>query len=288
MTRNILTLTQKIQIHPLFWFVIGISIITAHFTELLIVFMTVLIHELGHACMAQFFHWRIKKIQLLPFGGVVELDEHGNRPLKEELLVILAGPFQHIWMIGVAFLFVKLQIISAPIFELFIYHNLIILCFNLLPVWPLDGGKLLFLLYSLRMPFTKAHRSMMITSISVILVIIMFTFLFEPYHFNLWIIVLFLLVSLYTEWKQRSFVYVRFLMERYYGKYSKIEKLKPLLVEEGEQVIDVLGKFFRGYKHLIVITEGNKRRELDENELLYEYFARKRTTSRVGDLTQEY
>ena len=80
----------------------ALAIMTAHFFELTMFLMIVLIHELGHAFAASFYSWRIKRISLLPFGGVAEMDEHGNRPLKEEAIVTLAGPLQHVWMIGVA------------------------------------------------------------------------------------------------------------------------------------------------------------------------------------------
>jgi stage IV sporulation protein FB len=253
------------------------------------VFLIVICHELGHASMALFFRWRIKKIELLPFGGVVELDEHGNRPLKEELLVILAGPLQHIWLTGLAYLLYEANLLSLQNLELFMYHNLLILCFNLLPIWPLDGGKLLFLFFSLKMSFSKAHRLTIISSSIILAILATIAFTIEPYQLNLWVIFSFLLFSLYTEWKQCSYVYIRFLLERYYGKHQNILKLKPLVVKEADQVIDVLAKFCRGYKHPIVIIENNKKRyELDENELLHAYFAKKLTTCRVKDLIHDY
>ena len=82
----------------------ALAILTAHFIELSIFLFIVFIHELGHALAASFFSWRIKRISLLPFGGVAEMDEHGNRPLKEEAIVTLAGPLQHVWMMGLAFI----------------------------------------------------------------------------------------------------------------------------------------------------------------------------------------
>ncbi|MBM6619741.1 M50 family metallopeptidase [Bacillus suaedaesalsae] len=282
-------LIQKFSIHPLFWVIIGISIITAHFKELLIVFFIVLCHELGHASMALFFRFRIKKIQLLPFGGVVELDEHGNRPLKEELLVILAGPLQHIWMLGLGFFLHEMNFISTTYYELFVYHNLVILLFNLLPIWPLDGGKLLFLLFSYYMSFSKAHRLSIFTSAVLLSLFAVVTFTMEPLQLNLWVIFIFLVISLYHEWKQSNFVYVRFLLERYYGNNRNITKLKPIFVREADEIMEVLSKFYRGYKHPIVIVENNKKRfELDENELLHAYFAEKLTSSRMKDLIHEY
>ena len=84
----------------------ALAIMTAHFFELTMFLIIVLIHELGHAFAASFYSWRIKRISLLPFGGVAEMDEHGNRPLKEEAIVTLAGPLQHVWMIGGLYSFI--------------------------------------------------------------------------------------------------------------------------------------------------------------------------------------
>jgi stage IV sporulation protein FB len=196
---------------------------------------------------------------------------------------------QHVWMLGLAFLLHEVNLLSSSNYELFIYHNLVILCFNLLPIWPLDGGKLLFVLYSYKLSFAKAHRYALITSSILLVILASIAFIIEPYQLNIWVIFLFLLISLYTEWKQSSFVYIRFLLERYYGKHQNFNKLKPILVKEADQVIEVLSQFCRGYKHPIVILEGNKKRyELDENELLHAYFAEKLTSCKVKDLIHDY
>ncbi len=252
------------------------------------IFFIVICHELGHAGMALFFNWRIKKIKLLPFGGVVELDEHGNRPLKEEILVIIAGPLQHIWLLLVAYLFYQTNLISAANFELFIFHTIIILFFNLLPIWPLDGGKLLFVFFSSRLPFLKAHRiTILLSCIHLVLFASIFLTI-QPGHLNTWIVFSFLLFSLYTEWKQSSYIYIRFLLERYYGKQRQFSKLKPILVKENDKILDVLAFFCRGYKHSIVFTDRKDRFEFDENELLHAYFSKKLTSIRMKDLIRNY
>ena len=89
---NIWPVLTKIRIHPLTWVMFALSVLTARFTELLLMFLVVLCHELGHAFAAQLFGWRIKSVTLLPFGGELDTDEHGNRPWKEELIVLAAGP----------------------------------------------------------------------------------------------------------------------------------------------------------------------------------------------------
>ncbi|MCH1626557.1 M50 family metallopeptidase [Ferdinandcohnia quinoae] len=279
----------KIEIHPLLWLIIGIGVITANFRELLMLFFIILVHEMGHAICAHFFSWRIKKIALLPFGGVAEMDEHGNRPLHEELFVILAGPLQHVWLVGISYLLSLLSIISTDTFNLFLYQNLVICGFNLLPIWPLDGGKLLYLFFSIRHSFFDAHKRMLIASIFGVSLLITWLLFYNPINVNLWVIILFLLFSLYMEWRKRHFVFMRFLLERYYGRQTELTKLKPLVVDENDKVYHVLSMFQRGYKHPIVIKKnGTKQMPLDENELLHAYFTEKNFFQPVGELLYLY
>lgn len=285
---NIQQLLNKVYIHPLLWFMAGIGIITGRFRELLMLFFIVFVHEMGHAACAHFFSWRIKRITLLPFGGVAEMDEHGNRPPHEELLVILAGPIQHLWLMGGAYLLHHFSVITYETYQLFILQNMTILLFNLLPVWPLDGGKLLFIVLSLKLPFNRAHNLMLYSSFSIFLLLCLFVILFKPYQLNMWIILSFLAVSLAMEWKQRHYVFMRFLLERYYGKKQPIANLKPLTVNGREKIYDVLLLFQRGCKHPVIITGDKEQSQLDENELLHAFFAERRAAEPVGDLTYLY
>ncbi|WP_226667212.1 M50 family metallopeptidase [Metabacillus litoralis] len=286
---NYLGLLGKIHIHPLLWVIIGISVVTANFKSLFLLMLIVFVHEMGHAISAHFFSWRIKSIMLLPFGGVAEVDEHGNRPLKEEFIVVLLGPLQHLWLQGAAFILQNVNVINSSDYQLFTFYNLSILLFNLLPVWPLDGGKLLFILFSKSFAYRKAHFYMMLTSIIFLCIYVIFIVSTSPSHLNMWIITTFLIYSLYYEYKHRMYSCMRFLMERYYGKQNTIQKLKPIVVDESDLIYSVLLQFQRGCKHLIVVERnGTKVSEMDENELLHAYFANKLTDSKVGDLVYTY
>ena len=111
----------------------ALSIVTAHFIELSLFLLIVFIHELGHSLAASFFSWRVKRIVLLPFGGVAELDEHGNSPIREEAIVVLSGPLQHLWMMALALLFYQFSWIPEGLYSQFIEFNIMVLfsiCFR--------------------------------------------------------------------------------------------------------------------------------------------------------------
>ena len=88
-----------------FLIVFIISFMTGTFMELSIILLIVLIHELGHYAMSQVFKWRVESIMLWVFGGVMRTDEHGNSTIFEEALVTIAGPFQHVTIYIVLYIF---------------------------------------------------------------------------------------------------------------------------------------------------------------------------------------
>lgn len=275
---------MKLSIHPLFWVVIAIGVFTAHFRELLVLFAIVFVHELGHAFAAAHYGWRIKRIQLLPFGGVAEMEEHGNKPLQEELVVVLAGPVQHIWMAAAAYVLYELGYLPADAYTFFIWNNAVIFCFNMLPIWPLDGGKLVLNLLSGHFPFLQAHRYTLGTSGFCFSIMALGGLIWNTSNVTMWTTLSFLAVSMYLEWKQRQYTFIRFLLERYYGKRKSIEKLTSIMAQPDDPVYAVFTQFRRGYKHSIIVKSPREQYTLDENELLHAYFAERRVSSSLSEL----
>lgn len=277
------------KIHPTTWLVIAITVLTAHFQEMLMLLTIIIVHELGHAVGAAYFKWRIKSITILPFGGMVETEEYGNRTLREDLIVTILGPLQHLWLFLVAFLLYSIGIMEQSTFSTFVYVNGAVCLFNLLPIWPLDGGKLLFLLLSLRYSFLRSHRLILQSSFITGSLFMLSWLLFAQFSLNVVIIFAFILFSVTMEWKQRHYVFMRFLLERHYGKNLEVLNLKPITVDENESIQTILQLFHRGYKHPVIVTKNGKERgSLDENEVLHAYFSDKLTSIKIGELLYAY
>src|SRR5690625_3328404 len=122
---------------------IAIAFITGTFMELTIILAIVFIHELGHYSMGQLFRWRIRGIMLWIVWRVMDTDQHGDRPIHDVVLVSIACPFQHIVLYGVVFFVSSANLLSPSVLEFIIYCNTAMVVLNLLPIWPLDGGKIL-------------------------------------------------------------------------------------------------------------------------------------------------
>lgn len=112
------------------------------------VFISILAHELAHAIVAEAFDIKIRSITLFIFGGVAELDGLPSSP-KGEYLMALAGPAMSLFL-GVAFYGVAdlVQIVlktelSSLVLIFLAKLNVLIALFNMLPAFPLDGGRAL-------------------------------------------------------------------------------------------------------------------------------------------------
>lgn len=111
-----------------------------------LVFGSVLLHELGHAMAGRAFGIPTRDITLYPFGGVASMQVQANRP-KVELLVALAGPAVNLVLAALGLVALQLGVAEAG---LFVVINLVMGIFNLLPAYPMDGGRVLRAYWTLR------------------------------------------------------------------------------------------------------------------------------------------
>lgn len=269
-------LLSKIRINPLFWFVVGIGVVTGYFREVVMVFAIVFIHEMGHAVAADYFKWRIHKIELLPFGGVADVEDAGNRPFHEELIVILAGPLQHVWMMLISYICIGLPFWSATDHQLFLWHNLMILGFNMIPVLPLDGGRLIQLGLTYRFSYVRALRYSRWASASILTLLLLTSARLFPFHLNLWVVLSFLAIANYLEWKQRHYRFIRFLMARRLSQHESLQK-SIIAVRDSTPLRETMKKCRRGHQHCFKIFQPQKGTSLTvkEEELLDALFTEK-------------
>jgi Zn-dependent protease len=128
---------------------------------LLSLFACVLLHELGHALMARYFGIGTRDITLYPIGGVARLESTGNRP-SEELAIALAGPAVNLAIVLMLLPLVLLALFSGlggilgSYFIGLCLGNLALLVFNMVPVFPMDGGRVLRALLARKMSHLRA------------------------------------------------------------------------------------------------------------------------------------
>jgi Zn-dependent protease len=134
---------------------------------LLLLFGCVVLHELGHALAAQRYGIRTREIVLLPIGGVARLERMPEKP-AQELVVAIAGPAVNVVLATVFGGILMLRGTSPEaalaltgrqgLLELLFFANVTMLAFNLVPAFPMDGGRVLRAVLAFFMPYARATR----------------------------------------------------------------------------------------------------------------------------------
>lgn len=133
---------------------------------LLLLFASVVAHELGHALTARRFGVATRNITLLPIGGVAQLERMPREP-KQELLIALAGPA--VTLVIAVLLYVFLRLTGATLSRVtladdpsllvsLLFTNVTILIFNMLPAFPMDGGRVLRAALAMRLDYVRATQ----------------------------------------------------------------------------------------------------------------------------------
>lgn len=191
------------------WILLFLFVITGYFKFVILYLSFLFVHEMGHFFTAYLLGWNTDKIYLYPYGGFSKFNDDINRPLKEEFLVLFMGPFiQTIYYLVLSFF---------QISDIDICHYSILI-FNLLPIYPLDGGKLVCLFFSSFASYKRSYKVTIIISY-VILVFLFFVLFYFGFSLQFLLFLLILLFKLYEEARKSSFYFHKFLLERYLKDY---------------------------------------------------------------------
>lgn len=235
-----------LKFHPFTLFFLLIAFFTGYFKYVIYLMSLIFIHELGHVSAGIICEWNIKKIVLLPFGGMTYFEEKLNRPVLEELFIVLLGPIYQI-------LFYFLLCILGFKTDLLININYFLLIFNLLPIYPLDGAKIVLLLFEKFFSYYNSH--IYIILISLITLIINLFFYNDLLYIMIFIFLLYKVISLREEIKD---IFFKFLLERYLYRFSFRKKKN----------INKLKSMKRDYYHIFKIND----KLIEEKDILELYF----------------
>ncbi len=151
-----------------YWLEVGnLTRVFSGVTLFLLLFVCVLLHELGHALTAKTYGFVTREITLLPIGGIARLERLPDNP-AQALWITLAGPAVNVAIAAALFAALgltgqweplgRVSLTEGPFLERLMLVNMSLAAFNMLPAFPMDGGRVLRALLAMRMDPVRATR----------------------------------------------------------------------------------------------------------------------------------
>ncbi len=215
---------RSIRIHPATIFFLLILLFTGFGVVIIPYLIAVILHELGHAYMAKKLGYKLNKIWILPYGAALSFEEY-SFDLYDEIKIAFAGPIVNIILIILTmtcwWIFPEIYVYTY----VFALANFSLALFNLLPAFPLDGGRILTSVLRTQFKTKTVYRTICLlnTFFSCVFLILFIVSCFYKINFSLGIIAIFLFIGI--------------IEGKFQGKYSPMlyefthKKNKPLHVK---------------------------------------------------------
>jgi len=227
---------MKINISNFTYIVVLISFLAGFFEYVFLFLLIILIHEFGHLLFGCFLKLKNIEIILYPFGGITNYNCELNISIKKEFFCLIGGVlFQILFYILVIYLN-NLDLLNASTYNKIHNIHIALLYFNFMPILPLDGGRIINIIFDKLFSYKLSYKLSIL--ISIIFIII---FIFNNINIYGIILSIFLIKSIIIEIKSINIKYNKFLLERYLYKHE-FNKLK---------IINNINNFKRDYYHII-------------------------------------
>lgn len=272
---------RKFNVNPAF-FIILIWLIFA--TDIIVAvsyFLVILIHELGHYYVAKYCGYKLSKFSLSPYG--VSLSYYGQTlEQKDEIYIALAGPVVNlaVALITVAFwwMFPTFYLVSYNFVEV----NLIIALTNLLPAFPLDGGRVFVSLFSNIVERRKALKITIIFNVvlSVMFFILFFVFCFINFNPSYLLFAVFLTMGVLDL----NFLSKYEKINVFNKKMKNFSKPKIYVINENTKLKDILNKIEGNKTYLFVLMQENGKSIILSDEFILKLSLNFDVNQRLRDL----
>ena len=247
---------MKIEFHSTYLLIAISFILTGYFSNLIIFTSIIIFHELGHYLIAKIIGLNPIKITIYPFGGITIIDNLINTKINKELLVSISGIiFQSILYLIITILY-RHNFIREYIYSIFTDYHYRILFFNLLPIYPLDGSKIISLLLSKYLPYKLTNKLNIIISLVTGTIILLLNY--YQFNYTTILIISVIITNLIKYYKNINYLFNKFILERYLYKIN-LNKTKT---------ITKIDKMYKEKYH--IIKENNH--YFTEKQYLNDYF----------------
>lgn len=243
-------------------------IIIGYKGQLIYAFAIVFFHEIVHYLTARYYKFSGFDIEFIAVGTVLKCKDLDEASPKEDLIISLSGPMMNL-ILSIVFYLIYKSHPSNHYYMLF-SGNLAIGLFNLIPAFPLDGGRILRDLVNLKFTYKKANRIMIIASIFIgiiLMFIYILLFLKGSNNFNVGIIGLFIVLTSLRENERVSYIIMGDIIKKKYKfiKRGYIEN-KAISIHYKQDLLTAMGLFDKNKYNIFNVLDD----EMKVMDLIYE------------------
>ena len=272
----------KIQFHLTFFIFMFIMIALNYTEQFFILFLSVSLHELTHIITAYVFGAETEKIVITPIGEIALIKDLEYLSCGKKIIIMLAGPFINL------ILYAAVRLIFPVSFTDFKLYNLCLCFFNLIPAYPLDGGKILSYFLSNRIGIIPSNKVIFKTGkiFSGIVIITGFSqVILFPYNVSLLLIGLYMRKSIKKEYLEMTVAFYNNIFK--FSKKTKIKKTLPvrhLMIDNETEIKLLLNKVCWDCYYIFQISgEGCTENIITEN-MLIKYVSEKGFYGKARDI----
>ena len=256
--------------------VIGILTFFVGVGEIFLCYLvTVLLHEIGHAIVARHLGYQLEQISLLPFGAELSLQDD-NFTSSDEIKIAVAGPLVNLILIIICVSLWWIFPITYYYTDLFVFSNFITFVFNLLPVFPLDGGRVFRAIISKYKDTKTTEKIVSVTAITLSLLffgVFIVSIFIEPLYYMA-LVSIFLLTGAFNF--NKNAVYKRRIFSKDLQKNFKKGCNVNIVAVSEDMPLYKLVKFVntQNYTIFVVYDKSNKLKKVIMEKNLDELFTK--------------
>ena len=204
---------MKFRLHPIMIPVLLFLMATGGLSVYALIFISLLLHEIGHLVAAKLTGMRVRSCTIMPYGGELVIPGRLLASKKNRLIVAMGGPIATLLLLLFAIL------VSFPGDVLFIRIQVALLVLNLFPILPLDGGQALSAILETEGNDFSTRTIMLVSSIAFLMAVILFLSFYLPSTILYISLALFLLIQNIFTYRFRKYekAFIDFKLNRLTG-----------------------------------------------------------------------
>jgi len=197
---------MRMTIHPLFLPILFSIVISGNVSYYALILSSLIIHEVGHIVAALICRVKVERCVIMPYGGEIQLKGGNTIAPKKQLIIALGGPVATICCLAVT------PFLDPLLAEPLVKIQILLLAINIIPIWPLDGGRIIMSLIHIFYPRIRMVEFYLSVSLILITLTVIITFILLPKTLFLLVLSIFLFFQIVNEWRYRKY---RFAFEKH-------------------------------------------------------------------------